>query len=372
MTEESINDRIDQDKNNSIDINEINDFIFNQNEWDKNLNDLGEYLNKLPTYFILNNDQIKNSIKNWLNNYQERKEIKKDIVNKINKNAPLTKKELSLVYLDMLSDDNFRKFLPISNRELKFDASKPIDQICNWKLVQFIRHTYLNLMYTGNNWWENIKPASETQSNIKPRPATEEEISWIPQSIKALWNLFVKWKDYLVKKASWIFEPVWEFIGGIFRTFIDFSKIISSPLERNTKTGITLCSKTAQKNAHFFWLSIPGWNAKEWVESAIIDKEHFVSTKTKSWNNNIYLDINTVSPDTANFADISVTSNTPNWKKYWHRSTAFKNSDGKRYVLDPYYSWWHGNKPIPWENYPKHSVAEQINFYNAPKQSKIT
>ena len=174
----------------------------------------------------------------------------------------------------------------------------------------------------------------------------------------------------IAKAVSWIIGSIWEFVGGIFRRFIDFKIIKSSPSEKNPRTGVTQCSTTARKNANFFWISLPNWDAKQWVHNPIIDKKHFINIKTKSWNNNKCIDINIASPDTANFADISVESDTTNWRKYWHRATAFKNNDGQRYVLDPYYSWWYGTKPIPRNKYPKHTRAEQINFYNAPKQSR--
>jgi hypothetical protein len=40
MCPESITERIDTNKNNSIDVNEINDFIFDKKDGEKNLNDL--------------------------------------------------------------------------------------------------------------------------------------------------------------------------------------------------------------------------------------------------------------------------------------------------------------------------------------------
>ena len=365
MTGETIKDRIDLDQNNIIDTDEINNFIFDEKEWDKNLNELGTYLNKLPiTSIILNNDKIKESLNNFFKS-KEWEEIEKSIKEKLNTNKALDKRDLSLIYLNMLTD----KFgtWQLSKNQLIFDANKPIHEICGWALLWFIKLKY-NSTYTG----ESSDTYLEVQTDSgEQRPASEEEIKQIPKNlIKTWWEYIVKGTKFLAKGASWAIETIWEFVGGILRTFVDFSKIKSSPSEKNPKTGVTQCSTTARKNANFFWISLPNWNAKEWVHNPIIDKKHFINKKTKSWNNNKCIDINIESPDTANFADISVESDTINWRRYWHRATAFKNSDGQRYVLDPYYSWWYGTKPIPRDKYPKHTRAEQINFYNAPKQSK--
>jgi len=283
------------------------------------------------------------------------------------------------MYLKMVSDRTFNP-LPMASNNFTFDANKPIDQICNWALISYIRNEYKNWGYLSTNSNSSNKsqnawlPKEKIQSS-STRPATTKEVSLIPQAVKNFFSTWceylIKWKDYIVKKASWTFETIWEFIGGIFRTFIDFSKIKSSPSEKNPKTGVTQCSATAQKNAKNFWIILPNWNAKEWVHKPIIDKEHFLSSSTKQQNNNSCVDIN-ISPENANFADISVESDTINWRKYGHRAVAFMNDDRQRYVLDPYYSWWYNTKPIPRNKYPKHNRAEQINFYNAPKQSKTS
>jgi hypothetical protein len=49
---------------------------------------------------------------------------------KIRKNNPLNKKELSLIYLDMLSGNS--SFIPtvLSKDQIRFEANKPINQIC--------------------------------------------------------------------------------------------------------------------------------------------------------------------------------------------------------------------------------------------------
>ena len=152
MPVETIKKRIDQDNNNLIDTNEINNFIFDENEWEKNLDDLWCYLNNLP---ILNNDEIRITIMNDFFNSDKWKEIENNIIHKLNSNKPLNKQELSLIYIDMISN-NFKQWEKFDN-QLKFESNKPIDQIYNWKLIQFIKQKYLVFMYTWDNWQEHIR-----------------------------------------------------------------------------------------------------------------------------------------------------------------------------------------------------------------------
>lgn len=383
-TKEEIKNRIDKSKDNFVDSNELTNFIFDEKEWAKNLTDLWNYLNKLNFH---NFDEIKSAINNYFKSPERINNYNKKISEKIMNNDPLNKKELSLIYLKMASEWRFTWYPLSVESNSAFDADKPIDKICNWTLISYIRNEYKKFGYlptnssnkldkTKSNTWSS----KEKQSNI--RKATEKEknsfFSVVKKYASEWYELLVRWKDYIVKKTSWALETVWELVWGIVRTFVDFTKIVSAPsyseIRTNKRTGkkskMTFCSKTAQENANNFWVKIPRGNAKDWVHNPIEDKEHFVRTITKSWNNNSYIDINVTAPDTANFADISVISPTRNWKKYWHRLTAFKTNDGQRYVLDPYFSWWNNTKPIPREKYRLHTVAEQINFYNAPKQSR--
>lgn len=153
---ETIKDRIDKNKNNFIDMNEIKDFVFDKNEWEKNLNDLWKHLNNLFFGNIIWIAQIKLVINNffWTKEYEK---IQFEIQEKIFKNAPLNKEELSLCYLEMVCNK-----VNLSNEQLEFDSNRPIVQICNGKLVQFLRGKYLNFTYTWNNLWENPLPDTYT------------------------------------------------------------------------------------------------------------------------------------------------------------------------------------------------------------------
>ncbi len=201
MPGESIKERIDQNKNNSIDTNEINDFIFNQNEWDKNLNDLWSYLNNLP---IFNNDEIKIAVQHEFFHSKIWKEMESKILEKVNANKPLDKKELSLLYLNMISD-NFIMWVRIwqlSAEEIKFEADKPIDQICNWKLIQFIRHKYLAFAYTWEKkedfqkGWDKI--SEDMFQQLLTMENSQDFVAKVHKS--KFWETFVTWPYGMVYK----------------------------------------------------------------------------------------------------------------------------------------------------------------------------
>ena len=205
-------------------------------------------------------------------------------------------------------------------------------------------------------------------------PINEEIINSFPTAVKNLLSkqqtIFTRWRNIVAKGPNWIIEYLWQRIENIYRFFKPFSKIESLG-KKVSNNGITMCSATAQWNAKNFWLIIPSGHAKQWVHNPIEDKEHFVESKDKKENNNEYIQIDKAAPLNANFADISVESNTTNGKKYGHRAVAFLDSPSMQwYVLDPYNSWWRWQKPIPLKEYKKQWVVERVNYYNAPIQSQ--
>lgn len=203
MPGETIKERIDQDKNNCVDINEINKFIFDETEWEKNLNDLWNYLNELP---LFNRNEIRLVINCGFYDSNEWKEIQQDILKKVSENKPLNKKELSLIYLEMLAD-NFRVW-KLSDDQLKFGSDKPIDQICNWKLIQFIRTKYLFYLYTGDNSWPewseemNQKWWDKISEDMFQQLLTMEGSQWYVSQIqsKNFWEKFPTWPYGMVYK----------------------------------------------------------------------------------------------------------------------------------------------------------------------------
>lgn len=204
MPGETIKERIDKNKNNFIDTNEINNFIFDQNEWDKNLNDLWSYLNDLP---IINNDEIKAAVQREFFRSESRKKIENNIIEKVNANKPLNKKELSLLYLNMVSDNYIMwiKIWQLSKEQITFEADKPLDQICNWRLIQFIRQKYLTFMYTWENtwekeglqkWWDKI-----SEDMFQQLLTMENSQNFVAKIHKwKFWETFVTWPYGMVYK----------------------------------------------------------------------------------------------------------------------------------------------------------------------------
>lgn len=236
------------------------------------------------------------------------------------------------------------------------------------------------LKYIKDNAWKNIhlilneleeKKNSSQKQTEKTIEITEEE-TILPKFIKNLFSrwykIILKWSDIISESTQGVTEHIWERIDNVFRFFKNFSEIKSAPRKYNNR-WISLCSYTAQLNAKNFGINIPNGNAKAWVHKQPIDSDHFISSYTKSWNNNSCIDITNVAPQNANVADISVESDTRMWRIYWHRAFAFKNNDGTRFILDPYYSWWKWIKPIPYDSYPKNKRIEMVNYYNSPVQS---
>jgi len=194
---ETIKDRIDKDKNNFIDINEIKDFIFDEKEWEKNLNDLWNHLNNIFLSNIIWIEEIKTVIINYFKS-KEYEKIQFEIWEKVSNNSPLDKKELSLCYLEMISQQ-YKTHLP--EKQLKFDSNCPIDKICNWELVTFLKTKYLNFTYTWDNkeilqkWWNKISEDMFQQLLIM------EGSQWYVSRIHSkFWERFPTWPYGMVYK----------------------------------------------------------------------------------------------------------------------------------------------------------------------------
>ena len=148
----TLRDNIDTNKNNHIDVssqrNEITDFILDKNKWEENLNELWKHLNDLDPW-KLDNLWIKDALQSYFNN-PERTRLDQEIKNKVNKNELITKKELNLLYLEMISKwDNQTSFQKqkFNPQQLKFDSTQPIEKICNWALISYIKNKYNNPLY---------------------------------------------------------------------------------------------------------------------------------------------------------------------------------------------------------------------------------
>lgn len=182
-----LRENIDTNRNNQIDIssqcNEINNFILDKNKWEQNLNELWNHLNNLGRNF--DNLWIKDAINRYFLT-PERKQLEQWIKNKIGKDESLTKKELSLLYIKMLTEWN-----EIKPQDLKFDSKQPIDKICNWTLISYIRTKYNSLIYTWKN--AEIKPRNQqnTKSSTNPlgRPKESQKIWWNVELPQNIWEI---------------------------------------------------------------------------------------------------------------------------------------------------------------------------------------
>ena len=152
----NIKERIDTNKNGFVDTNEINDFIFDEKEWTNNLNELWDYLNWL--YGLqLNNDIIKRGLTGYFLSPEWGNESKK-IWDKIESNQQLDKREIALLYLQMINVSSYFKNSPSSTSSSNFDPNKPLQG----DLLIFIRQQYKNLSY---NPQVPKSPAQQFQDN---------------------------------------------------------------------------------------------------------------------------------------------------------------------------------------------------------------
>ena len=122
------------------------------------------------------------------------------------------------------------------------------------------------------------------------------------------------------------------------RTFCGtrLSNIRSEPFEKNSRTWVTWCSKTARNNWKNFWIVLPSWNAYDawrhpWRDSIqTIPRDKIDKQPKKSWK---WIEASAFkSISKWNYADLYVGSKSD----YGHRAAAFKADNWQWYVLDPY------------------------------------
>lgn len=134
--------------------------------------------------------------------------------------------------------------------------------------------------------------------------------------------------------------PIWE--------------IVSHPVFKDEETESFCCSKTARLNGFHFWISLPRWNAyTAWVLPTTwiietIPKEKSWKKPNKNWWAITEGEFDLVN-STANFADIYAESS----NIYGHRAIAIRDTQWKRYILDPYIriNWKKTVKPIKLNDY---------------------
>ena len=115
------------------------------------------------------------------------------------------------------------------------------------------------------------------------------------------------------------------------------SKIKSYPVVKSEESESYCCSKTARLNGLSFWVQLPRGNAyTAWIfpttwSIGTIPKEKARQRPEKTWDAIEEEKFNSIS-NKANFADIYAWSSTT----YGHRAIAIRDSQWKRYLLDPY------------------------------------
>ena len=183
----------------------------------------------------------------------------------------------------------------------------------------------------------------------------ESNIVW--ETVKYIWNIFKYGKispDEIAEPKNRMSTPVSPHIPindpslharqtkeniSSNHMFLDTPiwNIVSHPTIKNEDTESYCCSKTARLNGLHFWISLPRWNAyNAWIlpTTWIIE----IIPKEKSWKkpnrSRIAIEeweFNLVNPS-ANFADIYAESSS----SYGHRAIAIRDTEWKRYILDPY------------------------------------
>lgn len=179
-SKENLKKRIDTNKNQYIENNEVDNFAKDKKNWDIDLNNLWEYLNNLPLY---NNDELKKALNKFFRS-PERNKYDQTIKNKVKNNQPLDKTELSLMYLAMIAEPNKH----LTQQQLKFDSNKPVDQICDWALIRFIRTKYNFPTYT----WKKVKidlPNETKKKTNSPIDKIQESKKWDTKLPENIWEI---------------------------------------------------------------------------------------------------------------------------------------------------------------------------------------
>lgn len=252
----------------------------------------------------------------------------------------------------------------------------------------------LNRVESTVNWWkeEKYEKYIKLRENVvqyildkKIKPYCDDTTR-----IDILWNSIMYLQDgtsfedihandsnYFEKiRERFNSQRIWRIINGFPSILADFKKIKSAPkygrkyIDKKTGSNkkMTYCSKTAQENERFFWLNLPDWNAREWVEKLPIDNRFIKTVKAEMGQT---IDLTQYYSNSWNFVDLSVKSDTRNWQKYWHRAVAFlEQNSWQWYVLDPYYSWGKWTNPQPLSEYSKKNQILQANFYAAEIQAE--
>ena len=216
-----------------------------------------------------------------------------------------------------------------------------------WHFFKWLRNdenllTYANLTMDSENlsFWDSVK-----------RKLLELKLS-------ITCKYFPDFKDFLAELKRWTntntettneSTETWNHIY----CWTNVNSIKSEPYEKNSKTWVTWCSKTARWNWKNFGIELPSWNAynawelpwKNCIKTIPEDKRDKLPKNNWKW-----IEFSAFKFLTRwNYADIYTSSKSD----YGHRAAAFKDDSWQRYVLDPYtrVKWIMDNSPKKLEDY---------------------
>lgn len=149
--------------------------------------------------------------------------------------------------------------------------------------------------------------------------------------------------------------------------WISLNNIKSEPFQKNSKTWVTWCSKTARFNWYNFGLNLPSWNAYDawrnpWNDSIKTIPEDKKNRRPERWWK--WIELSKFKSITKwNYADIYVESKS----SYGHRAAAFRDDSWQWYVLDPYsrVNWRLDNSPKRLEDYSKARKIVKAHIYES-------
>lgn len=245
-----------------------------------------------------------------------------------------------------------------------------------------IEHSFEEL-WLNIKLWEWLKNDDELLKYAKLYLDSDEKKSlWTSIAMQAMelklsitYSYFEEFKDFLEELKKWENTPEESDEDDVEINYAesdfmwtDIKEIESQPFYRNSATWVTRCAATARFNSQDFWLDLPTWNAYDagklpWSECL----ETIPNSKKEERPNNNWNPIDVKDflnlDDNVNFADLYTWSSST----YGHRVVAFKDSNWKRYVLDPYtrVNWKLDNSPKPITDYIEERKLVKAHFYHS-------
>ena len=206
---------------------------------------------------------------------------------------------------------------------------------------------FLSLWLKNNETMLAYAELAMKTEKLTPKESIKYKLLELRLSIPFCCPYFADFKEFLKELKRWsdtsrtknTTNTNTESIETSNHTFCwtNIRNIKSEPFQKNSRTWVTWCSKTARLNWYNFGLVLEAWETafiawrKPWKDSLQTIPANKINKKPKqSWD---WIDISKFkSIDKWNYADIYTNSKTD----YGHRAAAFKDDSWQWYVLDPY------------------------------------